>query len=348
MRIDQRNAGAAVTPSSGAQTFTLDRWSFYPTQAAKLTTQQNQGSVTPPPGFTNYIGVTSSSSYSVVSSDFFILYQWIEGFNTADLDFGKSTAKTVTLSFWVRSSLTGTFGGSLINSAQNRCYPFTYSISSANTWTQISIRIPGDTTGTWIGATNGQGMAVIFSLGAGSTYSGTANAWSATSQLYSATGAVSVVGTNAATWYVTGVQLEEGSVPTAFEYRQYTTELQLCQRYFNSMGGNHDYEHFATVSQTSSTDARGMVFLPVSMRTIPTIGQSGSFSVNGGTSSITGTFSAGTTMYFNIAGNFGGVQNLGFDFWTGTAGNYNQNAASMWIVRANASQATRLTFSAEL
>lgn len=152
----------------------------------------------------------------------------------------------------------------------------------------------------------------------------------------------------APSYLITGIQLEKGSVGTGFDLRPYTTELQLCQRYFHSMGGNHPYEHFAVVSQTANTDSRGMIFLPVTMRTVPSIGQSGSFSVNGSTSAITGTYSAATTMYFNIGGNFGGVQNLGFDFWPGTAGSFNQTAATMWIVRANATTETRLTFSAEL
>ena len=344
MRIDQRNAGASVTP---ANSYTLDRWQAVNTQASKFTVQQNAASVTPPAGFSNYLGVTSSSAYSVLTGDTFCVVQNIEGFNTYDLAWGTANAQTITISFWVRSSLTGTFGGALENNAANRSYPFSYTISSANTWEQKSITIAGDTSGTWVGATNGIGIIVRFGLGSGSTYSGTAGAW-AVGNFVQPTSTVSVVGTNGATFYITGVQLEVGTAATAFERRPYGTELNLCQRYFHSMGGNQQYEHFAVVSQTQSTDSRGMIFLPVSMRTVPSIGQSGSFAVNGGVSSLTGTYSAGTTMYFNIGGNFGGVQNLGFDFWPGTAGSFNQTAATMWVVRANASTATRLTFSAEL
>ena len=239
MVIDQRNAGASVTPASGS--YTLDRWVFYVSQTSKFTTQQNAGSVTPPTGFTNYLGVTSSSAYSVVTGDYFGLVQNIEGFNTADLGWGSANAKTVTLSFQVYSSLTGTFGGVLKNSASNRTYPFTYTVSSANTWTTISITIAGDTTGTWIGATNGIGIQLIFGLSVGSTYSGTAGSWSGGNYL-SATGATSVVGTNGATFYITGVQLEKGSTATSFDYRPYGTELQLCQRYylnnFQNTGGS--------------------------------------------------------------------------------------------------------------
>ena len=139
----------------------------------RSTVQQNAGSVTPPAGFINYLGVTSSSAYSIVSGDYFILCQQIEGLNTADLGWGTSNAKTVTLSFWVYSSLTGTFGGSLRNSAYTRSYPFTYTISAANTWEQKSVTIAGDTTGTWL-TTNGIGITVFLGLGVSSTYSGTA------------------------------------------------------------------------------------------------------------------------------------------------------------------------------
>ena len=231
MVIDQRNAGASVTPVDNG--FVVDRYKFEMSQASKFTAQQNQGGVTPPAGFTNYLGITSSSAYSVGASEQFIFYQPIEGFNVADLGWGTANAQTVTLSFWVRSSLTGTFGGSLRNSAANRSYPFSYSISSANTWTAVSITIPGDTSGTWL-TNNGIGVLVIFSLGTGTTRSGTAGAWSG-SNFVSATGATSVVGTNGATFYITGVQLERGSTATSFDFRSYGTELQLCQRYYESL-----------------------------------------------------------------------------------------------------------------
>jgi len=230
MVLDQRNAGASVTPNN---VYTLDRWNAVNSQTSKFTIQQNAGSVTPPVGFSNYLGITSSSAYSITSADYFGIYQPIEGFNTADLQWGTANAKTVTLSFQVYSSLTGTFGGSLRNSAVNRSYPFSYTISSANTWTTISVTIAGDTTGTWIGATNGVGLYATFSIGMGSTYSGTAGAW-AGSNLLSATGATSVVGTNGATFYITGVQLEVGSTATSFDYRSIGTELALCQRYFEA------------------------------------------------------------------------------------------------------------------
>ena len=229
MVIDQRNAGASQTPTNGA--YMLDRYSINVSQASKLTQQQNAGSVTPPAGFSKYMGFTSSSAYSVLTGDYFAFSQSIEGFNFADFAWGTASAATVTLSFWVRSSLTGAFGGSLRNSAADRSYSFSYTISAANTWEQKTITIAGDTSGTWVGATNGTGVIVGFSLGCGSTFNGTVNAWSAGNYLQSS-GATSVVGTSGATFYVTGVQLEKGSTATSFDYRPYGTELQLCQRYY--------------------------------------------------------------------------------------------------------------------
>ena len=223
MVIDQRNAGASVTATNG---YTVDRWGFYGTQSSKFTVQQNAGSVTPPAGFTNYLGLTSSSSYSVLSSDFFELYQIIEGYNIADLGWGTANAKSITLSFWVRSSLTGSFGAFLTNSGSTRIYPFSYTISAANTWTQITTTVTGDTSGTWL-TTNGSGLQVAFGLGSGSNFNATAGAWTGTANQYIPTGSVSVVGTNGATFYITGVQLEAGTTATPFEYRQYGTELAL-------------------------------------------------------------------------------------------------------------------------
>lgn len=265
MRIDQRNAGASVAGST-SNPYTVDRWQSVSSLNSKYTIQQNAASVTPPTGYINYLGATSSSAYSVLTGDYFALQQIIEGLNVADLAWGTASAATVTLSFWVRSSLTGTFGGSLSNNGSTRSYPFTYTISSANTWEQKSITIAGDTTGTWL-TTNGVGIRVGFSLGVGATYSGTAGAWAATNYI-SATGATSVVGTSGATFYITGVQLEVGSVATPFERRQYGQELMLCQRYYQRIGdgANVLFSGYAT----SSSDFYQSYTLQTEMRVSPT------------------------------------------------------------------------------
>ena len=234
MTIDQRNAGALTNPAVNA-TYYLDRWYAISGAASKYSIGQNAGAVTPPAGFINYLGCTSLSAYTVGASEQFVVRQAIEGLNIADLAWGTANAKTITISAQVYSSLTGTFGGSIYNNAGDRSYPFTYSISTANTWTSISVTIAGDTSGTWL-TTNGVGIYVGFSIGAGATVSGTAGSWSST--LYrSATGATSVVGTSGATFYITGVQLEVGSQATSFDFRDYGRELILCQRYYYKITG---------------------------------------------------------------------------------------------------------------
>jgi hypothetical protein len=266
MVIDQRNAGAASTSSISG--YFLDRWHVTQSTTGKLIAQQNAGSVTPPTGFINYLGVTSQSAYSIAAGDYYRIYQPIEGLNMADLAWGTASAATVTLSFWVRSSLTGTFGGALQNNGSSRTYAFTYSISSANTWEQKTITIVGDTSGTWL-TTNGVGMYVFFGLGVGSTYSGTAGSWAGANYM-SATGATSVVGTNGATFYITGVQLEKGSTATSFDYRPYGTEFQLAQRYYYSSDKEKAYSALGTGWEQSATAGTIYCPLPVPMRVTPT------------------------------------------------------------------------------
>jgi hypothetical protein len=302
MVIDQRNAGASVTPA--AFTYTLDRWAAVQTTASKFSVQQNAASVTPPVGFNNYLGVTSLSAYSVGAGDTFNIYQSIEGFNSVDLAWGTANAKAVTLSFWVRSSLTGTFGGAIKDGSSTNAYPFTYSIASANTWTQISVTIPGPTAGqfSYTSTTNGTGIQIQFGLGAGANYSGTAGAWAAFNA-YTATGAVSVVGTNGATWYVTGVQFEKGSTATSFDYRPYGTEMTLCQRYYevmyNSSDGAGVWGPF-----TTAAGYRGTWYFKVQKRTAASVSLAGSSAWTGSTPSIFGGLSSaaffnGTTYFYS-------------------------------------------------
>ena len=266
MRIDQRNAGASVTPTNSQ--YLLDRWQATLTQSSKYTVQQNAGSVTPPTGFTNYLGVTSSSAYSITSGDAFRISQQIEGFNIADFAWGTANAQSITVSFWVRSSLTGAFGAQILNNAGNRAYPFSYTINTANTWEQKSITIPGDTSGTWL-TNNGSGMFLGFGLGYGSSLSGTANVWNAGTAVMP-TGAVSVVGTNGATFYITGVQLEAGSVASPFERIDYGRQLMMCQRYYYRVGPGPSAARVGAGYNTSTTVADYILFFPVEMRVAAT------------------------------------------------------------------------------
>jgi hypothetical protein len=299
MVIDQRNAGASVS-ATNAELYTVDRFKcLQGIASSKFTVQQSS---TVPTGFIKSLVCTSSSAYTVLSSDYFLLRQAIEGFNVADLGWGTASAATVTLSFWVRSSLTGAFGGSLGNSASNRSYPFSYIINAANTWEQKSVTIAGDTTGTWL-TDNSAGIVVNWSIGMGSTYEGTANTWAGA--FYGApTGSVDLVATNGATLFITGVQLEKGSTATSFDYRPYGTELALCQRYYEvasqfvgkATGASTAegsltllVQKRATPSLTLLNGTNTLLELTVATRSFTTIG--GAVQVNGGYLTLSGSAS---------------------------------------------------------
>jgi hypothetical protein len=301
MVIDQRYGGTATTNAING--YNIDRFQIVQTVTGKLIAQQNAGSVTPPAGFVKYQGITSQSAYSVLSGDYYLIQQAIEGVNIADLSWGTANAKTVTLSFWVYSSLTGTFGGSLRNNAGNRSYPFTYTISAASTWEQKTITVAGDTSGTWVTDNTGAGIWLAIGLGVGTTNSGTAGAW-ASSAYYSATGATSVVGTNGATFYITGVQLEAGSTASPFENRSYGVELALCQRYFWSITGDAN-GGWGNGQALGTTSARLFLKFPVTMRASPTLSYTGSPYV---------TASTGTGKNItSFSTNYGGITSTQFE-----------------------------------
>lgn len=325
MRIDQRNAGASIATTSGAQVYTIDRWGYQASQAAKFTIQQNAGSITPPAGFSNYLGFTvgASANVTVGAADYFMFNQYIEGFNTADLNWGSANAASVTLSFRVYSSVTGTYGGAITNAANNRTYPFTYSIPVANTWTTISITIAGDTTGTWL-TTNGNGIRIFWGLGVGSNFTASAGSWGGTSGIYGASGAANWIQTNSAVFYITGVQLEAGSVASPFERRDYGRELMMCQRYAVMLGDSGNaYSNYGYGAAYSTTAVSATVSLPVQMRAVPTTSFPGSgvfMFYRGNTNTSSTSMAAGnpeaTTLvgayYFNSTGltvdTFGKVQ----------------------------------------
>jgi hypothetical protein len=272
MVIDQRNAGASTTFNFPGK-YLVDRWSANNNTNGSMTAQQDSSA---PVGFNNSLKFTTTAADGTVGAGEYIYTgQPIEGFNVADLGWGTANAKTITVSFWVRSSLTGTFGCSISNSAFNRSYPFTYTISVADTWEQKSVTIAGDTSGTWL-TTNGIGIYLFFGLGMSTGLSGTAGVWAA-AQYLSATGAVSVIGTLSATWYITGVQLEVGSTATSFDYRPYGTELALCQRYCRS----YSSYPLGRIRDADTMQGGGPVF-GITMRATPTLRSGASFAVSAG------------------------------------------------------------------
>jgi hypothetical protein len=335
MVISQYNGTSSVSNLAGALTWSVDRWKANCGAANKFTMQQNAGSVTPPAGFSNYLGLTSSSAYTSGSSDYFYLSQTIEGYNIADLNWGTANAKTITVSFWVRASVTGTYGGIIINSNGTANYPFSFTVNASNTWQYITITVVGPTFGTW-NSTNGSGLEFRFDLGNGSDYTtGTAGVWSASFGYPS--GTVKLVATNGGTLYLTGTQIEVGTQATTFDYRSYGTELSLCQRYFWRISAVTSGNYCAVGSGVmfNSTQAQCYLKYPTTMRTSPTI----SILITGGMYVNTGDQCA----VYSIADQYSGIDSArvnltvstsvarsGAMWWIGdTTGSYVQGSAEL-------------------
>jgi hypothetical protein len=273
MVIDQRNAGAAVTLS--VEKFPVDRFICRAMTATDSTAQQSS---TVPAGFNKSLLYTVGTGAAPAATDRNTIVQIIEGNNLSDLGWGAAGAQTITLSFWVRSSLTGTFGGALANGSVNRSYPFTYTISAANTFEYKTITIAGDTSGTWA-KDNGAGMYVWFDMGCGSTYLGTAGAW-ASADYRGATGDTKLISTTGATFYITGVQLEKGTQATSFDFRSIGQELLLCQRYYwKTLGGGNESIGIAGYNVAGNA-LWGQFSLPVTMRATPTVTVNGTWAVS--------------------------------------------------------------------
>lgn len=308
MRIDQRAAG---TQSNAVTTqYHVDRWNYLGTTASKFTIQK---SAVAPSGFTSSLLLTSSSAYAIsLTSDWLALRHFIEGFNVADLAWGTANAQTVTLSFWTRSSLTGTFGGSILNDGSNRSYPFTYSISAANTWEYKTVVIPGDTSGTWT-TDNSSGMRIVFSVGAGTSQKSAAGTWVGSAVWGGATGTVDLCATNGATLYITGVQLEAGPVATPFERRPFGTELALCQRYLPVMNTGGASGRVLASGQAVSTTTAIIVFpFSVTPRVTPTSIQGAVTASSYSVSNATGGNIIATSVNYVAATNLSaGIINVG-------------------------------------
>jgi hypothetical protein len=304
MRIDQRNNGAVVT---GYGLFLADRFQVSNSggETAAFNLQRDSDA---PAGFTNSIRLTvTTAQASMAANQRVEIRQRIEGFNVADFNFGAASAATVTLSFWVRTSIAGTHGGSIFNGAANRSYPFAYTVNAANTWEFKTITLAGDTTGTWA-KDNSSGLVVNWCMGAGADRLGTAGAWNS-NQNFGVTGQVQVIATSGATFQLTGVQLEAGSVATPFERRPYGTELALCQRYFQRWDSSADAFTRVCVGACYTTNGFVGVFnLPVTMRSAPTLAAASAGStfraLLGGASftasAVTVTESSPSTIGFNL------------------------------------------------
>lgn len=321
MMIDQRNAGASVTINSTANVFIADRW-FTNGQSLDgvYTVQQSSDA---PGGFTTSLKFTvTTADSSIGATQDYTFRQRIEGYNFSDLCFGTANAKAISLSFWVKSSVTGTFGGSLFNGNGDRIYVFSYTVASANTWEQKNISIAGDISGAW-NTTNGTAVNVTFSLGVGSSYKGTAGSWGS-SFYFAPTSSIDLISTNGATFYITGVQLEKGATATPFENRLYGTELALCQRYYWTINGVQDGLATAVGSGLVRSNGNTQIAYckyPVTMRSSPTFSFASLIAETGNLQNAavpSGVYSglSSARLDFNISGQTSGS---GFLIWLATA-----------------------------
>ena len=270
MAIDQRNSGTVNTPANGG--YSVDRWQSNYSGGGVYSCQQVS---TAPAGFFNSLKLTvTTADSSIAATDVYVMVQVIEGYNLADLNQGTTNAKSFTLSFWVQSSVTGTYSAGVRSGAGDVGYAFNYTISAANTWTYVSATIPGTSLGTWATG-NTSGLILLIDLGSGSNRNLTPNTW--TSGIgYNTSSQTPWISTNGATFYLTGVQLEAGTTATSFDYRPYGTELALCQRYFYNFIGSSSNSLLITTGQAYSTTNGIYAIQPfVPMRTTPTLSYSG-------------------------------------------------------------------------
>ena len=316
MQVAQR--GTSAITASGTTQFPVDRFGIQQVDVGGSFTAQQSSTV--PEGHSKSVVITVTGTGTPSGGDRAILSQHVEGFNSAHLNWGTANAKTVTLSFWVRSSLTGTFGGALSNSSVNRAYPFTYSISSADTWEQKTVTISGDTSGTWL-TTNGVGVRVYFGLSVGPDKSGTAGTW-ASADYRSATGATNLLGTNGATFYITGVQLEVGSVATPFEHRSYGEELAACQRYYQAL--------LTSFSADSTISFLFNVQFPVTMRATPAV----SYSWGGVDGDVYRLSDASTPSFSSPNGLFASVNGITTGYKFGTSFTTGATYQTNWVLSA--------------
>lgn len=295
MRIDQR--GSASSPVTvGSRAYAVDRWCAEKSgTSGSFTFGQSS---TAPAGFTNsFLCTVTTADASVAAGDIGWFEHHIEGYNVADLGWGTASATAVTISFWVRSSLTGTYS-IVIQGGSN--YSANYTINVADTWEYKTLTIPGPTSGSW-NTTNSTGLKIRFALMAGSNYQLAPGAWTGGDYIGS-NSQVNWMATNGNTFYITGVQLEKGSTATAFDYRAYGHELAMCQRYFVKYLGNNIYEGipYAFVVAASSTQAFGPLSPPNVMRTAFSISTSGSLRL------VDGPSAYAISSIVNSGGNYSG------------------------------------------
>ena len=304
--------------------YVLDRWQIT-NNTCHFTVSQSTD-VPAGQGFSNSMKMdVTTQQPSPSAGDYALITQRFEGKHLQELMKGTSNAKKVTVSFWVKSTLTGTYVLEFDDLDNNRHHPFQYTISSANTWEKKIITFTADTTGAIDNDVNGS-MRLSWWLGAGTNYtSGTYSAsWQSrqSSDVNRVVGQVLFTGSTANDFYITGVQMEIGETNTEFENRPYQQELEDCMRYFfnalgDTSGGNYSVFHVNfgnTVSSGNNYHIAFQVPLPTRMRATP------SLSHNIANSNHSGSGVGANTTNWNFY-----YQNQG---WASYAGNGNMNTLS--------------------
>ena len=311
--FDQRNNGATVTVNSTAEARCQDCWIATGQSADGVftVTQQATGGPVDTPNYSR-ITVTTADA-SIGSAQSYTYTALIEGLDVADLGFGTANARTVSIGFWFRSSLTGTFSGSLRNAAVDRSYPISWSYPSANVWQFVPIQnIPGDTTGTWL-ATAARAWLLTFNVGAGSTLLGTADAWAAGNRV-GTTGSVQLISTNSATMDIALVQVEAGSACTPFEWVPYQAGFARVRRYFRIYRtANVETDAFVWAGQVGvGNGVWTTVHFDTPMRAAPSVNITGAtFSLNNlGTPTVQATTPVSATLQFVGTSSGGGSASI--------------------------------------
>jgi len=316
-QVFQRSTSASDTGASEGY-FAPDRYRQAGTGSMRYTASQSTD-VPAGYGFSSSLKYDCTTASGTVSAGHYVAIEHrIEGQDLQVFCKGTAQAKQYTLSFHVKSPKTGIHVVELYDNDNNRHVAKSYTISSADTWQAVTLTFPADTTGAF-GNDNGSSLRIFFWLMAGTNYAGSTlpSAWASFSSTARATGQVNVFDSTSNDFFLTGIQLEVGSVATDFEHRSFAQELALCQRYFQSITAG-----FVTGARgASSSMLLYSITVPVNLRSSPTVAANAdlghsSYSVRSyrdgsGTSDSTSTPSANST-YFRSEGNVVHLQQDGF------------------------------------
>jgi len=351
MQVAQRGTSYTQSNPNAGNYHTVDRYSYRRSgtwsgvTAVELTQESSGG----PVGFKNFLRYAPTGSDATTPDNACMLVDYkLEGQDISQLEWGTSNAKTITISFYVRSSVTGTFCLNIRNTSPTRQYVKEYTINSANTWERKELTFPGDTSGTWA-EDNGTGLGLMWFL-SGHTDSPsesgrlvTGNQWNttATTNTYTSNQSDALTTTSGNTFDITGLQLEVGDIATPFEHRSYAEELALCQRYFHKIGNTGtDYFRYCVVHCDNATNSRGIYNLPVPMRTLPTLNTSGAFQIySAGSLTDTLTISLSPS-YTSVTGEY-----VSIPFFSTVSGG--QTAGNSGALLAK-NQSTHITLDSEL